>query len=485
MTDKPISARSKTAYLQHDIRAEAESKLSEQRSTKHSGTKTSAEQMLHELQVHQIELEMQNEALRQAHIALEDSRDRYFDLFEFAPIGYFLLSATGLIVEVNFVGAELLKADRQQLINQPLAKYIAPQDSDQFHLRLMRLNRDEVRQSYDMQIKRESEIKCYVHVNALRVTKNDGTLNFRITLTDISKTKLMEQDLRLAASAFEVQEGMIISDKQSKIIRVNQAFIELTDYRTNDVLGQNATFITAINGKSQHPESFKAIIERVSPLKCWEGEVWSQRRDGVVFPCLASVTVVLDNEGRISNYIGCFYDISLQKQAEKILLEEKQRLEMQVEKTSTELSSIKTESEEVNTALKVLIKMRNTENVAAKSLLKDELSLEVLPFIEKLKQNNQDIRQVRLVNTLEANLQRLVSTYGSPNTISASLKNLTPKEIQVASMVREGLSTKAIASTLALSPETISIHRKNIRRKIGLDSKDKNLRSHLMVFDNT
>ncbi len=484
MTDKPVSARSKTAYAQHDNRAEAEADLAKHPRTS-LGETVNAEQMLHELQVHQIELEMQNEALRQAYIALEDSRDRYFDLFEFAPIGYFTLSATGLIVEVNFVGAELLKADRQQLIGQPLAKYIAPEDSDQFHLRQMRLNRDEVQQSYDMQIKRESEIKCYVHVNALRVTKNDGTLNFRITLTDISKTKLMEQDLRLAASAFEVQEGMIISDKQSKIIRVNQAFIELTDYRTNDVLGQNDTFITAINGKSQHPESFKAIIERVSPLKCWKGEVWSQRRDGVVFPCLASVTVVLDNEGRISNYIGCFYDISLQKQAEKILLEEKQRLEMQVEKTSTELSSIKTESEEVNTALKVLIKMRNTENVAAKSLLKDELSLEVLPFIEKLKQNNQDIRQVRLVNTLEANLQRLVSTYGSPNTISASLKNLTPKEIQVASMVREGLSTKAIASTLALSPETISIHRKNIRRKIGLDSKDKNLRSYLMVFDNT
>ncbi|MEY3883444.1 MAG: hypothetical protein RLZZ379_722 [Pseudomonadota bacterium] len=481
MTDKPVSARSKTAYLQHDNRAEAESNLA-----KHPraslGETVNAEQMLHELQVHQIELEMQNKALRQAHIALEDSRDRYFDLFEFAPIGYFTLSATGLIVEVNFVGAELLKADRQQLIGQPLAKYIVPEDSDQFHLRQMRLNRDEVQQSYDMQIKRESEIKCYVHVNALRVTKDDGTLNFRITLTDISKTKLMEQDLRLAASAFEVQEGMIITDKQSKIIRVNQAFVKLTDYCADDVIGHNGTFITE---KSQYPESFKSIIDRVSPLKCWQGEVWSQRRDGVVFPCLASVTAVLDNEGRISNYIGCFYDITLQKQAEKILLEEKQRLEMQVEKTSTELSSIKTESEEVNTALKVLIKMRNTENVAAKSLLKDELSLEVLPFIEKLKQNNQDVRQVRLVNTLEANLQRLVSTYGSPTTISASLKNLTPKEIQVATMVREGFSTKAIASTLALSPETISIHRKNIRRKIGLDRKDKNLRSHLMVFDNT
>ena len=66
--------------------------------------------------------------------------------------------------------------------------------------------------------------------------------------------------------------------------------------------------------------------------------------------------------------------------------------------------------------------MRNTENVAAKSLLNDELSLEVLPFLEKLKHGNQDIKQVRLVNALEANLNRLASTYGSPSTISASFK---------------------------------------------------------------
>jgi PAS domain S-box-containing protein len=333
-----------------------------------------------------------------------------------------------------------------------------------------------------MQIRREGEIKCYVHVDALRVKKDDSTLNFRMTFTDISKTKLMEQDLRIAASAFEVQEALVITDKQSKIIRVNQAFVKLTDYCADDVIGHNGTFITE---KSQYPESFKSIIDRVSPLKCWQGEVWSRRRDGVVFPCLASVTAVLDNEGHTTHYVGFFSDITLQKQAEKILLEDKQRLETKIEKTATELTSVKTEYEDANTALKVLIRMRNTENVTAKSLLNDELSSEILPFLEKLKQGYQDVRQVRLVNTLEANLQHLVNAYGVPTSISSSYKNLTPKEIQVATMVREGFSTKAIASALSLSPETISIHRKNIRRKIGLDSKDKNLRSHLMISDNT
>ncbi len=488
MSDKPITAKNKVTNIQHDNRAEAEAILAKQPSTKYPDIKNqvtrlaetaSTEEILHELQVHQIELEMQNEALRQAHIALEESRDRYLDLFEFAPIGYFTLSASGLITEVNFAGEALLKADRQQLMGRPLSKYIAPEDSDQFYLRL---NRDEVRQSYDMHIKRESEIKCCVHVDALRIKKDDGTLTFRMTLTDISENKRMEQDLRIAACAFEVQEGVVVADKQSKIIRVNQAFLKLTGYHTDDVIGQNATFIPVEQPSST---SFKSIIERVSPLKYWQGEVLSRRKNGAIFPCLASVTAVLDNVGRTSHYVACFYDITLQKHAEKILLEAKERLELTIEKTTDELSSVKTESEEVNTALKVLIKMRNTESTSTKSLLNDELNLEVLPFLEKLKHGNQDIKQVRLVNALEANLLRLASTYGRPTTISASYKSLTPKEIQVAAMVREGFSTKAIASTLSLSPETISIHRKNIRRKIGLGSKDKNLRSHLIAFDNT
>jgi DNA-binding CsgD family transcriptional regulator len=81
-------------------------------------------------------------------------------------------------------------------------------------------------------------------------------------------------------------------------------------------------------------------------------------------------------------------------------------------------------------------------------------------------------------------LQRLITSYGSASSLSSVYKSLTPKEIQVASMVREGASTKAIAATLSLSPETISIHRKNIRSKLGLNSKSDNLRSYLITLHN-
>ncbi len=608
MSDKP-SARSKTPYVPRDNRAEAELQLAKHPQADLARTAT-AEKMLHELQVHQIELEMQNEELQQAHIALEESRDRYLDLFEFAPIGYFTLDAHNLIAEVNFVGAELLGEDRKKLLLKPFSKYIVAEESDQFYLRMSRLCRDDVQQNYYLQIKRDDASTRYVHVDAMRVKKNDGTVTIRMTLTDITKSKRIEaalkeseqrlnfafkgsgdgmwdwdantgqvhyskqwktmlgysdeelkdefkewetrvhpedlnqsladindylegktptysnqhrllckdgrykwilsrgiivsrnadgkparligthtditeqkdieHDLRISATAFEVQEGIMVTDAKNIIIRVNAAFTRLTGYSAAEAVGKNASMI---NSRLHNASFFKAMFEAVNRERYWQGEIWNQRKSCEVFPCLMTVTAVLDNQGHVANYVGSFSDISLQKQAEKVLLEAKKQLEKKLEKNALELTTLRGESEEVNTALKVMIKMRNSDNLEAKSLLNEELSHEVLPFLQRLKSGNQDVKQIRLVDTLEANLQRLVTSYGSPTSITSSYKNLTPKEIQVATMVREGFSTKAIASTLSLSPETISIHRKNIRKKLGLGSKGENLRSYLITFE--
>ena len=94
---------------------------------------------VHELRVHQIELEMQNEELRRAQRALEDSQARYFDLYELAPVGYLTLSDTGVITEANLTAARLLNMSRTLLVRQPLTRFIAPEDQDVYFLYRRRL----------------------------------------------------------------------------------------------------------------------------------------------------------------------------------------------------------------------------------------------------------------------------------------------------------------------------------------------------------
>ncbi|NOT15533.1 MAG: PAS domain S-box protein, partial [Methylotenera sp.] len=487
MTDTKPNRR-KALYERRNLRAEAEVEL-----IKHPVAKTVGmvdEKILHELQVHKIELEMQNEELRQAHIALEESRDKYLDLFEFAPIGYFTLTATGLIAEVNFTGAELLGVERKKLLLRPFSRHIAPDCCDQFHLRLSRLMRDEEQQSYDLQIQGKDDERS-VHVHALRVKAEDGTITLRITLTDITESKRIEaalkeseqrfrtlaeavpqivwitkpdgwniyfnqkwmdytgltleeslgqgwntpfhpddkqtaweawknaienngsysiesrlrradgvyqwwlingvplhdekgkiinwygtctdismqkeieQDLRIAATAFEAQESIVVTDKQGIILRVNKAFIGITGYSAVDMLGKNFSLITS----RQHDSVFfKSIFETINRDQFWQGEVFNQRKNGEIFLCLMVITAVIDVKACVSNYVVSFLDITLKKQAEKVLLDARQDLERQVEKATTELTSLKGEPAEFNTALKVMMKMRHTENDEAKNL---------------------------------------------------------------------------------------------------------------------
>ena len=167
------------------------------------------------------------------------------------------------------------------------------------------------------------------------------------------------------------------------------------------------------------------------------------------------------------------------KESEKILLDSRNRLKEQVGEMTSQLQELRGEFEDVNTTLKVLLKNRDMDKSTAQDALVREMSQEVAPFLLKLKKSVRDRKQIRLLGVIENNLQHLASAYGNTNAYTLLSWQLTPVEIQVASMIKQGLSTKDIATALSLSPETISVHRKHIRKKLGLSSKTANLRSHL------
>jgi PAS domain-containing protein len=98
-----------------------------------------ADVLMHELLVHKVELEIQNEELRRAHTAMEEARDRYMDLYEFAPVGYITISREGLIGEINLTGSALLGFDRTMLIGRRFSKFVAEKDRDRWHRLFMNM----------------------------------------------------------------------------------------------------------------------------------------------------------------------------------------------------------------------------------------------------------------------------------------------------------------------------------------------------------
>jgi PAS domain-containing protein len=122
---KPAKKNTDTPGIERTLRDYAEKQLALTTESSPSLKGQNPEQLVHELGVHQIQLEMQAEQLRVAQLVIEESRDKYFDLYKFAPIGYLTLTDKALITEVNLTGAKLLGVERSKLVNHGLGRFIA------------------------------------------------------------------------------------------------------------------------------------------------------------------------------------------------------------------------------------------------------------------------------------------------------------------------------------------------------------------------
>lgn len=169
------------------------------------------------------------------------------------------------------------------------------------------------------------------------------------------------------------------------------------------------------------------------------------------------------------------------KNMEQRLQEAHDLLEQRVEERTLELR-LKSESlEEMNTALKVLLKKREEDKNELEEKVIYNIKEMVQPFLEKLGRTHLDKRQQTFLEILESNLDDIVSPFAKK--LSTRYLNLTPSEIQIADLVKHGKTTKEIAELLSLSTRTIESHRDSIRKKLGIKNQKANLRTHLMSFE--
>lgn len=159
--------------------------------------------LAHELQVHQIELEMQNEELRKSQLQLEAMRARYFDLYDLAPVSYCTVSSIGVILEANLAAAELLGEVRNKLVGQRISHYIDKEYQDVYYLSRKLLYAKGDRQDCELHLIRTDGLSIWVQISISAATDDNGELVQRMVLTDITNTKVLamavqqsEQQLR-------------------------------------------------------------------------------------------------------------------------------------------------------------------------------------------------------------------------------------------------------------------------------------------------
>lgn len=333
-----------------DLRREAEARLHElEDETEEIVSEVDARALVHELQVHQIELTMQNEELLRARAQAEDTLAKYTDLYDFAPIGYFALNHQGVIVECNLAGAELLGKTRSELINDVLRSHVARQSLVPFEECLRGSFETSEKQTCELRLQRGGMHGAYVRlVLSPTIGSREEPRLCRAAMIDISELNLVQSKLRrsydeledrvrsrtaelaqareeserraaeLQAVLASMADGVILSDTAGDVTFVNDAGME--------ILGAHETedFEDWANRFERYTLDGQPIsTQESSTSRAARGEVVRDMRMIGVTPwgkklmISASASPVRDAEGRILGAITIFHDIEQHVQFER------------------------------------------------------------------------------------------------------------------------------------------------------------------------
>jgi len=333
------------------LREGAEAKLA--RTPLDTATHQSADKLLHELQVHQIELEMQNMSLLETQAALREACSHLDEKVRTRTAE--LNSAREAANAAQESLEELLQSSAQRerfitSITDALPGLLAYWDKDlvcrfanKGYLEwfgkspeevvghtirdllgdhLLALNEPYIRgalagqrQSFERSLTKADGSIGYTWANYIPDIDPHGTIfGFYVLVTDVTKLKEAEADLRLAAAAFNTQEAIVITDANSVILRVNQAFTEITGFTAAEVVGQTPR----LQKSHRHNADFyRAMWESIGRTGSWQGEIWDRRKNGEEYPKWLTISAVKDDHGVVTHYVGTHFDITERKKAEE------------------------------------------------------------------------------------------------------------------------------------------------------------------------
>jgi PAS domain S-box-containing protein len=286
-------------------------------------------QLVHELQVHQIELEMQNEELRQAQEIITETGNRYADLYDFAPVGYVTLDPRGRIVEVNLTAAGLLGTPRDSLLQKPFILFVAAFDRQAFQAYLKRLPTGGPPQSSELEINPPQGPPAAVSLESLAMVKaGTQVIQYRIAITDITRRRKAEDELRRSEKKFrrlfdKAPLGYQSLDENGIIREVNQAWLDILGYSRQEVIGRWFGDFLPPDSLEMFPDGF-ACLKGAGEVCNLEFEMVCQDRSRISVSFYGRVAV--DHSGGFVRTHCMFEDVTARKRAEEEIVRQSGQL---------------------------------------------------------------------------------------------------------------------------------------------------------------
>jgi PAS domain S-box-containing protein len=292
-----------------------------------------------------------------------------------------------------------------------------------------------------------------------------------IILSDITESKLaleaLQQSEEKYKNLFSIEgDALFLMDQDTRLIlEVNNAACLLYGYSSEEMLQKRGTDLSAEPEESE--QSFQQRRTRIMVR-------FHKKKDGTRFPVDISATDFNFNGRRV--VLAAVRDISDHVAAEEELKQYRQHLEALVRARTKELGAKAKEVRELNIALKVLLKQVREDKDRLEQRFAENVNKLVLPYLEKIKkQGHLDEREKSYLGIVETNLSEIMS----PLVHNMRLLNLSPREVQVATLIRDGKSTKEIAEVIGVAPDAVDSYRGAIRHKLGLNKQKVNLQAYL------
>ena len=400
-------------------------------------------------------------------VALQASEKRYRQLVENIHEVIYATDKNGVVTYVSPAIESLTGFAASEIVGRHFSQFIFSEDFERIVDRYGEALLGQHRPTQYRILTRSGEWR-WVQTFTKPVLEGGVIVGLQGVLSDITEQKKTEAALQESEARYRVlvetmNEGFAIADENGVRTYANQRLCDMLGYKADEIIGRPVTEFLSEEGRKVWAREFKK-------RKKGESSPYQMNlltKDGEALPVIISPKPIFDEKGVFKGSYSAITDIRDLKRTEKSLTEREKELKVKT-----------TNLEEMNAALRVLLRRMEEDRRELEDKVRLNIQQMIQPYLGKLKGAGLSDRQRKHLETLQANLQEILSPF--THNLLIDHPRLTPSELQIACLLRQGKTSKEIADELSLSSRTVETHRRNMRTKLGIKDKKTNLRSYLL-----